>query len=44
MWTIEPGVYIEDFGGMRIEDDIVITEGEPDVLTTFPKDLIEVSC
>ncbi len=44
VWTIEPGVYIEGFGGMRIEDDIVITEGEPDVLTTFPKNLIEVSC
>lgn len=44
VWTIEPGVYIEGFGGMRIEDDIVITEGEPEVLTTFPKNLIEVSC
>jgi len=44
IWTIEPGVYIEGFGGMRIEDDIVITEGEPQVLTTFPKQLIEVSC
>jgi len=44
VWTIEPGVYIEGFGGMRIEDDIVVTEGEPDILTGFPKDLIEVSC
>ena len=44
VWTIEPGVYIEGFGGMRIEDDIVITEGEPLILTEFPKELIEVSC
>lgn len=44
VWTIEPGVYIEGFGGMRIEDDIVITDGEPDVLTRFPRELIEVSC
>lgn len=44
IWTIEPGVYIEGFGGMRIEDDIVITEDGCDVLTAFPKHLIEVDC
>ncbi len=44
VWTIEPGVYIEGFGGIRIEDDIVITEEGNDVLTAFPKDLIELPC
>ncbi|MHC4875707.1 MAG: M24 family metallopeptidase [Planctomycetota bacterium] len=44
VWTIEPGVYIEGFGGIRIEDDIVITDDGNDVLTAFPKDLIELPC
>ena len=40
--TIEPGIYIENFGGVRIEDDILITKEEPKVLTNFPKNLIEL--
>lgn len=44
IWTIEPGVYIEGFGGMRIEDDIYITEAGCEILTKFPKDLIEIDC
>jgi Xaa-Pro aminopeptidase len=44
IWTIEPGVYVEGIGGMRIEDDIVITEDGCDVLTAFPKHLIEIDC
>ena len=42
VWTIEPGVYIEGFGGMRIEDDILITADGCEVLTHFPKELIEL--
>ena len=42
--TIEPGIYIQGFGGVRIEDDILIKEGGKfDLLTKSPRDvLIEV--
>ena len=40
LFTIEPGVYIPDIGGVRIEDDIYIgPDGEPVVLTSYPKEL-----
>ncbi|MGN6429979.1 MAG: M24 family metallopeptidase [Gaiellaceae bacterium] len=41
--TIEPGIYLEDVGGIRIEDLVVVTDGEPEVLTSFPKELVTVS-
>jgi Xaa-Pro dipeptidase len=31
--TVEPGVYLPGYGGIRIEDDIVVRAGEPEVLT-----------
>lgn len=38
--TIEPGIYIEGLGGVRIEDDILITENGCHVFTKCSKDLI----
>jgi len=40
--TIEPGVYVEGVGGIRIEDDVVVHAGRAEVLTRFTRDLIEI--
>ena len=37
--TVEPGVYRKDFGGVRLEDLVVVTDGQPDVLTQFDYEL-----
>ncbi len=40
--TVEPGIYVPDFGGVRIEDDILVTKDKPKILTTVKRELIEV--
>lgn len=42
VFTIEPGIYIPGRGGVRIEDDMVITGEGSRSLTTFSRDLIQV--
>jgi Xaa-Pro aminopeptidase len=37
--TIEPGVYLEGFGGIRIEDTVVVTPSGCEILTPTPKEL-----
>ena len=38
--TVEPGIYIPDFGGVRIEDDVIVTKNGVEVITYSPKELI----
>ena len=40
--TVEPGVYISGFGGVRIEDDIVVKSDGLEILTKSSRDLIEI--
>jgi Xaa-Pro aminopeptidase len=37
--TIEPGVYLEGFGGIRIEDTVLVTPAGCEILTPTPKEL-----
>jgi Xaa-Pro aminopeptidase len=40
--TVEPGVYLPGKFGVRIEDDVVVTQDGIENLTGFRKDLVEV--
>lgn len=40
--TVEPGVYLEGLGGVRIEDTVLVTDGNPEVLTPASKDIWSV--
>jgi len=40
--TVEPGVYVPGEVGVRIEDLVIVTDDEPEILTGFPKELVTV--
>lgn len=40
-FTLEPGLYVPEFGGVRIEDTVVLVNGETEVLTDLPYGLIQ---
>jgi Xaa-Pro aminopeptidase len=40
--SCEPGIYLAGRGGVRIEDLVVVQAGEPEILTSFTKELVSV--
>jgi len=40
--TVEPGVYVEGVGGIRIEDEALVTRHGAEILTTPPREFLEL--
>jgi Xaa-Pro dipeptidase len=37
--SVEPGIYFEPMGGIRLEDDVLVTETGTEILGLFPEEL-----
>lgn len=42
IFTVEPGIYLPGWGGVRIEDDVLVTSTSVKVLNSAPKNLLEL--
>ena len=40
--TVEPGIYIPGWGGIRIEDDVLVKPEGATLLTTLPREIVTV--
>ncbi len=38
VFSAEPGIYFPDLGGVRHDDTVFVTDGDPEVVTRFPKE------
>jgi Xaa-Pro aminopeptidase len=42
VFSVEPGIYLDGAGGIRIEDLVVLRDEGPEILTGFTKELVQV--
>lgn len=38
-FTVEPGIYIPNLGGLRVEENVAVTKDGVDLLTAYPREL-----